>query len=141
MARDGRRPDTPFWVEPGRVRGERLVLDQEESHHLLKVHRAAPGTAFEAVDGEGTLYRCVVEAIERRAVVGRIDARERETGELAGAIHLLLGTPDFAAAEEVSPVLCLWVRPPSNSFPPSGASRGAPRTSGLPDSPGWRAPP
>ncbi len=101
MARDGRCPDTPFWVEPGGVRAERLFLTAEESHHLLNVHRAGRGTAFEAVDGEGTLYHCTIEAVERHAVIGRIVGRDHESGELTGSIHLLLGTPDFPAAEAV----------------------------------------
>lgn len=101
MAREARRPDTPFWVDPADVRGHRLHLGAEESHHLLKVYRAARDSAFEAVDGEGTLYRCVVEAVEHRAVIGRIEDRVRDAGELAGSIHLLVGTPDPAAAEAV----------------------------------------
>jgi 16S rRNA (uracil1498-N3)-methyltransferase len=101
VAREARRPDTPFWVDPAEVRGNRLHLSPEESHHLLKVHRAAPETAFEAIDGEGTLYRCVVEAVNRRAVIGRIEDRVRDAGELKGSIHLLVGTPDPGAAEAV----------------------------------------
>jgi 16S rRNA (uracil1498-N3)-methyltransferase len=101
VAREARRPDTPFWVDPADVRGNRLHLSAEESHHLLKVHRAARETAFEAVDGEGTLYRCVVEAVADRAVIGRIEGRVRDAGELTGSIHLLVGTPDPAAAEAV----------------------------------------
>ena len=101
MAREPRRPDTPFWVEAPAVRGSRLVLDEQESHHLLKVHRSGPGAPFEAVDGEGTLYRCVIDAVDGHQVIGRIEGRELDAGELGGRIHLLVGMPDFAAAESV----------------------------------------
>ncbi len=101
MAREPRRPDTPFWVEPSAVRGSRLLLDEQESHHLLKVHRSGPGAPFEAVDGEGTLYRCVIDAVDRHQVIGRIEGRERDAGELRASIHLLVGMPDVAAAESV----------------------------------------
>jgi RNA methyltransferase-like protein len=77
MARPGRTPDSPFWVDPGAVdaAGRRLTLDPEESHHLLHVFRAGPGTAFEAVDGQGSLYRCVLEAGSGRRAAGRIESR------------------------------------------------------------------
>ncbi len=88
-------------MERSAVRGSRLLLDEQESHHLLKVHRSGPGAPFEAVDGEGFLYRCVIDAIDRHQVIGRIEGREPDAGELGGRIHLLVGMPDFAAAESV----------------------------------------
>lgn len=101
MARPGRVPDSPFWVEPESVdaAGSRLRLSPEESHHLLRVFRAAPGTSFEAIDGAGTLYRCVLEGADGGAAVGRIESRETDARELPGSIALLVGLPDFGQAE------------------------------------------
>ena len=96
-----RRPDTAFWVDPGAVQGDRLTLDPEESKHLLRVHRAAAGTPFEAVDGEGTVYACVLESSSDGLAVGRIEGRERDRGELGVGIHLLVGIPDLASVEIV----------------------------------------
>ncbi|MGE5175989.1 MAG: RsmE family RNA methyltransferase [Hyphomicrobiales bacterium] len=101
MAREVRRPDTPFWVDRGRVEGARLTLDPDESHHLLHVFRATPGTPFEATDGEGRLYRCTLEALDRDVAVGRVDSVSEGAGELAFSIHLLVGLPDTAAVEAI----------------------------------------
>jgi 16S rRNA (uracil1498-N3)-methyltransferase len=98
---EARRPDTTFWVGPGAVEGSRLTLDLDESRHLLRVHRATPGTPFEAVDGEGTTYHCVLETAHDGVAVGRVDRTDRDRGELPVSIHLLVGLPDPAAAESV----------------------------------------
>ena len=96
-----RLPDTPFWVEPESVGPEHLKLSPEESHHLLRVHRAKPGTPFEATDGRGGFFECVLESEERRSVVGRILSRHERRGELPRAIQLLVGLPDVRAVERV----------------------------------------
>jgi 16S rRNA (uracil1498-N3)-methyltransferase len=96
-----RCPDTTFWVDPGAVTDDRLTLDAEESKHLLRVHRAHTGTPFEAVDGEGTVYGCVLDGSEDGLAVGRIERRERDRGELGAEVHLLVGIPDLASAEIV----------------------------------------
>lgn len=101
MTRAGRVPDSPFWVEPESVdaAGSRLSLSPEESHHLLRVFRAAPGTPFEAIDGAGTLYRCMLEGAKDGVAVGRIESRETDARELPASIALLVGLPDFGQAE------------------------------------------
>ena len=96
-----RRPDTPFWVDRAKVDRDRLKLDTEESHHLLHVHRAGPGAPFQAVDGEGSLYECVLESVDRRSAVGKILERRIGVGELKHPIHLLVGLPDWGAVEQV----------------------------------------
>jgi 16S rRNA (uracil1498-N3)-methyltransferase len=103
MARPGRVPDSPFWVEPQSVdaAGSRLRLSLEESHHLLHVFRAVAGTSFEAIDGAGTLYRCVLESADGGTVVGRIESFEVDARELPAAVALLVGLPDFGQAEAV----------------------------------------
>lgn len=101
MARESRRPDTPFWVEPRHVLGDRLTLDADESHHLLHVFRAVPGTAFEATDGEGRLYVCRLESAEGGSAVGRIEAVSEGAGELPFPVHLLVGLPDAGPCESI----------------------------------------
>jgi 16S rRNA (uracil1498-N3)-methyltransferase len=96
-----RTPDSPFWVEADAVERDRLRLSAEESHHLLHVFRAAPGISFEAVDGAGHCYRCVLESTERGLAVARITVRRDEAGELPAAIRVLAGLPAPAAAEEL----------------------------------------
>jgi len=94
-------PDSPFWVDPASVAPDHLTLSPEESHHLLDVHRASAGTPFQAIDGEGGFFECVVQSVEPRAVRGRIVERRTEVGELARAIRLLVGMPDWGAIEQI----------------------------------------
>ena len=76
-------------------------MDREESHHLLHVHRAVPGTAFVAVDGAGGTYECLLESSDRGVVVGTIGRRSSGQGELSVSIALLVGLPDAGPAETV----------------------------------------
>ena len=101
--RGARTPDTPFWVEPEDVdlAAHRLTLRADESHHLLHVFRAAPGTPFDAIDGRGFVYHCVLEEGAARAAVGRIESREENSGELPVSLALLVGLPDFAQVESI----------------------------------------
>ena len=98
---DPRRPDTIFWVDPAAVRGDRLTLDAEESHHLLRVHRARPGTPFVAVDGAGSTYECVLESGERGVATGSVTRRVEGRGEPKTSIALLVGLPDPGPTETV----------------------------------------
>src|SRR5512140_111563 len=99
MSRPARTPDTTFWVDPAEVAGDRLRLDDSESRHLLRVFRAMPGTPFEAVDGEGRLYRCVLESDARGTATGRIESVVENAGELPFAITVVAGLPDSQQAE------------------------------------------
>ncbi len=96
-----RLPDTPFWVEPGSVGSDRLELSPEESHHLLHVHRARPGAPFQATDGAGSFFECVLESVRHHAAVGRILERREGAGELPRPIEALVGMPDRRAVEQV----------------------------------------
>jgi 16S rRNA (uracil1498-N3)-methyltransferase len=99
--RGPRRPDTLFWVEASAVRSDHLSLDEEESHHLLRVHRAAVGAPFVAIDGAGTAYECILESAEAGKAMGRIERSVPEMGEPPAPITLLVGLPDLGPAETV----------------------------------------
>ncbi|HXL15765.1 MAG TPA: RsmE family RNA methyltransferase [Methylomirabilota bacterium] len=96
-----RLPDTPFWVEPASVGSDHLDLSPEESHHLLHVHRARPGAPFQATDGAGGFYECVLESVKRHAAVGRIVERREGAGELPRPVEILVGIPDRRAIEQI----------------------------------------
>lgn len=102
MAAEPRTPDSPFWVEPDAVEGEALRLDPEESRHLLRVFRALPGAPFEAVDGRGNIYQCVLLSADRESAVGRVLARREGAGELPAPLWVIAGMPDPAAADELA---------------------------------------
>lgn len=99
--RGPRRPDTVFWVEASAVRSDRLSLDEEESHHLLRVHRAVVGAPFVAIDGAGTAYECILESADQGAAMGRIERRIADMGEPPAPITLLVGLPDMGPTETV----------------------------------------
>lgn len=101
MSGPARTPDSTFWVHRADVEGERLRLSAAESRHLLRVFRAAPGAAFEAVDGEGLLYRCVLESAADGIAVGHIESRIENSGELPAPITLLVGVPDLPQVETI----------------------------------------
>lgn len=103
MARPARTPDSAFWVDRADVDAAagRLRLSASESRHLLRVFRAAPGASFEAVDGQGFLYHCVLDADENGIAVGRIESRVPNAGELPGRIELIVGLPDLAQTETI----------------------------------------
>jgi 16S rRNA (uracil1498-N3)-methyltransferase len=101
VAGEPRPPDSAFWVEPAAVEGETLRLTPEESRHLLRVFRAGPGAPFEAVDGQGHAYQCVLVSTGREGAVGRVVACREEAGELPAALRVLAGMPAPAAAEEL----------------------------------------
>ncbi|HMI30739.1 MAG TPA: RsmE family RNA methyltransferase [Candidatus Limnocylindrales bacterium] len=88
-------------MDPESVAPDHLTLSPEESHHLLHVHRARAGTPFQAIDGEGGFYECVVQSVEPRAVRARIVERRAEVGELTRGIRILAGMPDWGAIEQI----------------------------------------
>lgn len=96
-----RRPDTLFWVERANVHGRFVTLDPEESHHLLRVHRAEEGAPFEATDGSGVLYRCRLVESPRTAARGEVVERIARSGELPGDVRMLVGLPEMHAAESL----------------------------------------
>ena len=98
-----RRPDTLFWVERSHVRDDVVTLGAEESHHLLRVHRAEPGAPFEATDGSGVLYRCRLVGTSPDTARGDVVERVHAAGELGGSVILIVGLPDVRAIESLGP--------------------------------------
>lgn len=79
-----------FFVGPEAVQGERVVLDAEDSHHLLRVLRARPGEPFAAVAG-ATVYRAVLAGAEGGRAVGQIVGAQPGAGEPPVYITLYQG--------------------------------------------------
>jgi 16S rRNA (uracil1498-N3)-methyltransferase len=128
--REARRPDSAFWVDPEAVVDGRARLSPEESHHLVDVFRAVPGTPFQAIDGAGHTYECVLESIEGSVAIGRVLISSLERGELPVPITLLVGLPDARPAETVvehavplGAILIDFVACERSDRPPLGQSR------------------
>ena len=69
-------PDKPGNIPPSRPGlsdcDQTVKLDKEQSHHLSRVLRLAPGDSIELLDGNGTVARGVIEDCHDHATV-RID--------------------------------------------------------------------
>lgn len=63
-------------IDPG---AERAYLDQEESHHLVRVLRLQVGQEIELFDGSGSLYTAEIETLGKRvSVLLKSHSRSRE---------------------------------------------------------------
>lgn len=80
----------------GGVEGERVTLDEEESHHLLRVLRARVGDPVELFDGRGTAWRGAFEGPAGTLAEVRIEARlgGRTDPDLPVVIHQALCRPE-----------------------------------------------
>lgn len=65
-----------YLVEPAALAtlgcGDALLLDGDEGHHAATVRRTRVGEVLSVADGDGRLARCVVEAVDGRAVRLRV---------------------------------------------------------------------
>ena len=81
-----------FFVEPGALAGDRILLDGEVLHHLGTVLRLRSGDEVELLDGRGLICHCRIVALARQRgeaqVLGRRQATERPF-----PVHLLQALP------------------------------------------------
>lgn len=84
---------TRFHVRPEAIAADRVVFDAEETRHLARVLRLAPGDCVHVVDGRGTEFTVRLESIEGRAAAGTILARSSSATESPLAITLAQGIP------------------------------------------------
>lgn len=80
----------------GGIEGERIVLDAEESHHLLRVLRARDGDPVEVFDGRGAAWSGTVEGSAGGAAILRVGAAigGRTDPDFAVVIHQALCRPE-----------------------------------------------
>ena len=76
-----------FFVDSGGVRGDDLILEGEEAHHV-RVRRYRPGDEIDVIDGEGGAYRVRILEFGAGRAVTRIVARAPELGESPVRLHL-----------------------------------------------------
>ncbi|HRY29222.1 MAG TPA: 16S rRNA (uracil(1498)-N(3))-methyltransferase [Elusimicrobiota bacterium] len=62
-----------FFVPPDQIRENRFFLSEGESRHLSQVLRKAPGDELQLFDGQGGLYRGVIEKVSAGRVEGRLE--------------------------------------------------------------------
>ena len=74
------------FAPPAGRRGDVIVPDRDEAHHLFRVRRVSPGDEIFATDGQGTVFRCAVTSERTLRIVESI----REFGEPAQPLLLCL---------------------------------------------------
>jgi 16S rRNA (uracil1498-N3)-methyltransferase len=83
-----------FLIPPGKKAGDVVALSAEESRHLARVLRAAPGDAVRLTDGAGSLFYGSVVSVSPRGVTARIESAsvaKTPNGRLILAQGLLKG--------------------------------------------------
>ena len=77
-----------FLVNPEDVTGDKLIIRDDEAHHLVRVRRHGVGDLVDVLDGNGRLFRVLVESEERGRVYCRVVQCTQEGGESAVRLHL-----------------------------------------------------
>jgi len=72
---------TNFYVPPADIRGDRIVLPDDEARHARTVLRAEAGDEIVVVDGDGGWYRTQIDHVAPQQVVGHVLERRRDVGE------------------------------------------------------------
>ncbi len=82
---------TNFIVSPNSVKDNILILDETESHHMVKVMRAQKGDIIYAIDGQGLRYRAVISSISSMQVTAEIINTTRLDNEPLLKLSLAVG--------------------------------------------------
>ena len=61
-----------FYVHPDELTNDSVILDQEESHHLIRVLRLKESDDVELFDGTGALYTGTIDEIGRHVTVSTV---------------------------------------------------------------------
>jgi len=59
------------------IQNDKIVLDEDESKHILKVLRKREGDLIEVINGSGELYTSRIESTDKREVVAKILKMEK----------------------------------------------------------------
>ncbi len=76
-----------------------MLFDEQETRHLARVLRLAPGDVVQVVDGRGAELTVRLESVEARSAAGTILARSSSHTESPLAISLAQGVPKGAKME------------------------------------------
>ena len=83
-----------FFVSPGQIAGERILITGSDVNHIRSVLRMKQGDEFEARTGEGGLtYHCMIETITPEEVAGKVLWTVEAETELSSKITLYQALP------------------------------------------------
>ena len=86
----GAREMRRFFVLPGSVTDDHAILDQEESHHLVRVLRLQRGETVELFDGTGALYTAKIEQLGKQVEVS-LESKQQPVEGKQGGVTLCQG--------------------------------------------------
>ncbi|MCE5196842.1 MAG: 16S rRNA (uracil(1498)-N(3))-methyltransferase [Negativicutes bacterium] len=72
---------TRFFITDAQIRGSQVFLGAEDAHHMAKVLRLQVGDEILCPNGQGRLYRVVLQKLEAARAVGEIVAVTEENSE------------------------------------------------------------
>ncbi len=105
-----------FYVSPESVKGEKIYVEKEESHHIVDVMRLREGDAVTVFDGTGKEYRGTIASTENKRViidvtdVNSVSKKQTVSISLAQAIpkkdkmDLIIQKATELGVEEILPV-------------------------------------
>jgi 16S rRNA (uracil1498-N3)-methyltransferase len=90
-----------FFAPPEQWAQDRVVLDREETHHLTRVLRLAPGARVEVCDGRGRAAAAVVQDLESEGAVLSLEEEVALQAESPLKVALGLGLAKGEAVDQV----------------------------------------
>lgn len=82
-----------FFLASEQIQGDRVVIQDPDLHHLVRVLRLRVGDRFFGLDGVGGLLHVELDAIEKHQALGTVVRREAAVGELTIPVTLVQGLP------------------------------------------------
>ena len=83
-----------FFVEPGQIKGQNVVITGNDVNHIKNVLRMKPGEEISVSNGQdGREYRCTLLSLEEERVLCRILSVKEGSTELPVRVHLFQCLP------------------------------------------------
>lgn len=83
-----------FFVEPGQIQGNKIVITGGDVNHIKNVLRMKPGEEISVSNGiDGKEYRCGIEELGEEEIVCELRFIKEEGVELPSKIYLFQGLP------------------------------------------------
>ena len=78
------------FINKGSIKNSTFVLDEKESHHVVSVLRLKENDQLTLTDGQGTIYKAILNEAHKKAVKGKILNKEFIKHERNYKVHLAL---------------------------------------------------
>lgn len=104
----------------GNISNNEILLDEEESHHCMKVMRHHIGDELMVTDGKGKLFRTILEGERKKSCLLKIGELSREESQSSPSVHIAIApTKNIDRFEwflekateigitEITPIICI----------------------------------